>query len=54
MESLLLGQARGLLILAKAAKERGEVRIYFSYLVRANDLLKLVSTMRGNDEQRAA
>lgn len=55
MEQQLLAQVRGLMILAKAAKLRKETRVYFSYLVRANELIKLVEAMRGQcGEQRAA
>lgn len=55
MEAMLIGQARGLLILAKAAKERQDTRVYFSYLMRVNALLKLVDANRSNcGEQRAA
>lgn len=54
MEELLLGQVRGLLILARAASLRKDARANFHYLVRANELLKLVATNRSFYEQRAA
>ena len=47
MEDLLLGQARGLLILAKAAQLRNDTRVYFSYLLRAKTLLDRVTELRG-------
>lgn len=54
MEEQLLGQARGLMILARAAKIRRDTRVYFSYLVRVNELLKQVAELRSVCEQRAA
>jgi hypothetical protein len=54
MEQQLLAQVRGLMILAKAANLRKEARVCFSYLVRANELIKRVEAMRGQCEQRAA
>lgn len=53
-EEQMLGQVRGILILAKAAQIRKDTRAYFHYLIRANEILKVVSAMRSFCEQRAA
>lgn len=48
MEEIILGQARGLLILANAAKARGDVKVYLIYLKRINNVLKLVESLRSD------
>lgn len=52
MEQLLLGQVRGLLILARAHKHEGNVKAYFHYLLRSKEILNLVQALR--DQQRYA
>lgn len=54
MEELLLGQVRGLMILAKAANLRNDQRVYLEYLARANAMLELVEQMRIFQQLRAA
>lgn len=53
-EEFILGQARGLLILANSAKSRKDTRAYFHYLNRVDKLLKAVEELRSFYEQRAA
>lgn len=54
MEEILLGQIRGLMIMARAANARNDVRAYFHYLARANTMLKMIEANRSFCEQRAA
>lgn len=46
MEDLLLGQARGYLMLAKGHQREGNIRLYFHYLLRSKGILNLVQDMR--------
>lgn len=54
MEEILMGQVRGLMIMARAANARNDVRAYFHYLARANIMLKMIEANRSFCEQRAA
>lgn len=54
MEELLLGQARGLLILAYAHEKQGNLRLCLYYLNRAKAELNTIQKMREMYEQKAA
>jgi hypothetical protein len=54
MEDILLGQARGLLILANAHKSESNSRLYSYYLNRAMQILNTVQKLRECNEQVAA